>query len=132
MTNTKNIVITALVALVVSVIVGLYFVGKVQPDQSNLVVGGLSERDIVATSLKVGTPTSKFVVNSTGTKASVGSTTPQSAAEFVVDSTATTTLMLKSSGAGKGGCIEMETVTGGVVKITVSGTTISAVAGACE
>lgn len=47
---TKNIVVTVLVALVVSVIAGLFFVGR--SSQSN--VKGLSERDVQVTSLSVG------------------------------------------------------------------------------
>lgn len=129
---TKNIIVTAVVALVVSVVVGLFFVG--QSSQSNSVqdLGGLSERDIKATSLKVGSPTTKFTVNGTGTLVSIGTSTPQTTGELVVDGSGTTTLMLKSSTSTKGGCIEMETVTGGVVRITVTGTTISAVAGVCK
>ena len=49
---TKNIVVTAVVALVVSVLVGLFFTG--QSSQSST-LGGLSERDIQAVSLSVGT-----------------------------------------------------------------------------
>lgn len=132
MTNLKNVVITALVALVISVIVGLYFVGKVQPDQSNLVVGGLSERDIVATSLKVGSPTSKFTVNSTGTKASLGTTTPNTNGDFVMDGTATTTLMISSSGTTKGGCINIENSAGTMTKAYIAGTAWVIAAGTCK
>lgn len=126
---TKNIIVTAVVALVVSIVVGLFFIG--QPRQS-VTVSGLSERDIKATSLKVGTPTGKFNVNSSGTLVAIGTTTPPSTPNLVVDSTGTTTLMLQSSTASRGTCIQMETVTGGTVAITVSGTTISAAATTCE
>lgn len=128
---TKNIIVTAVVALVVSVVCGLFFVG--QSSQSNQdPLGGLSERDIKALSLKVGSPTTKFNVNSSGTLVAIGTTTPPSTPNLVVDSTGTTTLMLQSSTASRGTCIQMETVTGGTVAITVSGTTISAAATTCE
>lgn len=48
---TKNIIVTAVVALVVSILVGLFFIG--QSSQSRT-YGGLSERDIQAVSLSVG------------------------------------------------------------------------------
>lgn len=128
---TKNIIVTAVIALVVSGLVGLFFVG--QSSQSNqAITSGLSERDVKAVSLKVGSPTSKFNVNSAGTLVGVGTSTPRTNGSIVVDSTATTTLILESSSSTKGGCIQMETVTGGTVAITVSGTTISAKSGTCQ
>jgi hypothetical protein len=127
---TKNIIITAIIALVVSLGVGFFNIGS---QQSNVdVLGGVSERDIKAVSLKVGSPTSKFNVNSAGTLVGVGTTTPRTNGNIVVDSTATTTLILESSASTKGGCIQMETVTGGTVAITVTGTTISAAATTCR
>jgi len=36
MTNTKNIVITSVIALVISILIGIFFVGKVA-NQSNLI-----------------------------------------------------------------------------------------------
>ncbi len=126
---TKNIIVNASVALVVSLMVGFFVTGS---QQSNIDLAGLSERDIIATSLKVGTPTSKFNVNSSGTRAAIGTTTPSTLGDVVVDGTATTTLMLSSSTSGRGSCIQMETVTGGVVRIVVTGTTISAAAGTCK
>lgn len=126
---TKNIIVNASVALVVSLLVGFFVTGS---QQSNIELSGLSERDIIASSLKVGTPTSKFNVNSAGTNVAVGTTTPSTLGDVVVDGTATTTLMLSSSTSGRGSCIQMETVTGGVVRIVVTGTTISATAGTCK
>lgn len=130
MTTLKNIVITALVALVVSSAVGFYFIGKVQTNQSNL--GGLSERDIRAVSLYIGTPTAKFNVNNTGTKLGVGTTTPNTNGDVVVDGTATTTLMLSSSGTTKGGCINIENSAGTMTKAYVNGTTWVLAAGTCK
>lgn len=123
---TKNIFITAIIALVVSLSVS----SLRENQQSN--VGGLSGRDISATSLKVGTPTARFNVNNAGTRVAVGTTTPSTLGDVIVDSTATTTLVLSSSTAGRGSCIQMETVTGGAVRIVVTGTTISATAGTCR
>lgn len=120
-------IIPAVIALVVSGAVGLFSVGS---NQSNIDLGSLSQRDVQAVSLKVGSPTSKFNVNSSGTKVGVGTTTPAAGGDVVVDGSATTTLMLRSS--TRGSCIEMQTITGSTVRITVSGTTISAVAGSCR
>lgn len=130
MTTFKNIVITALVALVVSSAVGFYFVGKVQTDQSNL--GGLSERDIVAVSLKVGTPTRKFNVNSAGTKLGLGTTTPNTNGDLVVDGTATSTVMISSSASNKGGCLNIENSAGTMTKAYINGTTWVLAAGTCK
>lgn len=122
--------IPAVIALVVSGVTGLFFGGSSQSNQVSL--SGQSERDIKAVSLKVGSPTTKFSVNSAGTLVAVGTTTPPSTPNVVIDSTGTTTLMLQSSTASRGSCIQMETVTGGTVAITVTGTTISAAATTCE
>lgn len=132
---TKNIIVTAVVALVVSL--GVAFVtgsnqSNVPVVDTDTVLSGLSDRDIRAVSLKVGSPTPKFNVNSAGTVLGLGTTTPRTNGELIVDGTGTTTLILESSTASRGGCIQMETVTGTTVKITVSGTTISAVSGTCE
>lgn len=127
---TKNInIVTAIIALVVSLVTGFFFTGN---QQSNLDLGGSSERDVKAVSLKVGTPTTKFSVNSNGSLVAIGTTTPPTTPNLVIDSTGTTTLMLQSSTASRGTCLQMETVTGGTVAITVSGTTISAAATTCE
>jgi len=64
---TKNIVVTVLVALVVSVIAGLFFVGKSSQSTSNENVGGLSEMDIQAVSLKVGATGTKINQANEGT-----------------------------------------------------------------
>lgn len=131
---TKNIIVTAVVALVVSLGVAFSTGGN----QSNVVVdtdqilSGLSDRDVRAVSLKVGSPTSKFNVNSSGTVLGLGTTTPRTNGNIIVDGTGTTTLILESSTASRGGCIQMETVTGTTVKITVVGTTISAISGTCQ
>lgn len=131
MTTLKNIVITALVALVVSSAVGFYFIGKVQTDQSNL-LGGLSERDIKAVSLAVGSPTTKFNVNSSGTVLGLGTTTPNTNGDLVIDGTATSTLMISSSSSTKGGCINIENSAGTMTKAYVNGTTWVLAAGTCK
>ena len=131
MTNLKNIVITALVALVVSSAVGFYFVGKVQTDQSN-VLGGQSERNIRAVSLEVGSPTTKFNVNSSGTRVGIGTTSPYTQGDVVADGTGTTTLMLSSSNSAKGGCINIENSAGTMTKAYVNGTTWVLAAGTCK
>lgn len=130
MTNTKNIVITALVALVVSSAVGFYFVGKVQTDQSNL-LGGLSERNIRAVSLNVGSPTSKFNVNSSGTKVGIGTTTPDSGGELVIDGTATTSVVMGST-ASRGTCIQMKNSAGTTVRMYVNSTSLVINTGTCR
>jgi hypothetical protein len=129
-------IIPAVIALVVSGIVGAVVVGSVKSlpapvvNQSNL--AGLSERDVKAVSLQVGSPTPKFTVPSSGSSLSVGTSTPTTQGDVVIEGTATTTLVLSSSSSTKGSCIQMETVTGGVVRIVVTGTTISAAAGTCK
>lgn len=133
---TKNIIVTAVVALVVSSLSGFFFIGKSSQSNTNVdsegVFAGLSERDIRATSLKVGSPTTRFNVSSSGANVSIGTTSTPTAQAIDVDGTGTTTLRLQSSTASRGTCIQMETVTGGTVAITVSGTTISAAATTCR
>lgn len=57
---TKNIIVTAIVALVVSLGIGFLLPSPaiVMPDESNL--GGLSERDVKAVSSQIGSNGSKF------------------------------------------------------------------------
>lgn len=138
MKNTKSIWAGILIAIILAV--GSYFFPKVKevtPDElgsvgtrfpNGLVSGSgsiVAAGDFVA---DTNTLTVKAATNQVG----VGTTTPTTQGDVVIDGSATTTLKIASSDTTKGGCIEIETVTGGVVRITVSGTTISAAAGACK
>ncbi len=108
--------ITLIVAIVALLLGGAGLVGGNQSSSS--VLSGVGTRF----------PNGLF----SGAGLSAGTTTPSTQGDLVVDSTATSTVMINSSTSGKGGCIQMETVTGTTVAITVSGTTISAAAGVCR
>lgn len=66
---TKNIIITAIIALVVSLVVCILVIGN---KQSNVNLGGLSERDIQAVSLKIGSNGTTYTKMITGTCNLVG------------------------------------------------------------
>ncbi len=66
---TKNIIVTAIIALVVSLGVGFFAIGSQQSNVSNQnqSVQGLSERDIQAVSIKIGTTGTKTNQTNWGT-----------------------------------------------------------------
>lgn len=93
---------------------------------------GLSEREVEAISLRVGTPTKKFSVSSSGSAVAVGTTTPSTLGDVVVDGTGTSTLMLTSSTAGRGGCLQLENSAGTQTKAYIVSTSWVIAAGTCK
>ncbi len=87
--------------------------------------------------LKVGT-TDQFQVSSTGAvtssgaSLSVGSSSPSTMGEVVVDGSGTTSVAITSSTASKGGCIQIENTDGTASRVYVRGTTVVAEAGKCK
>lgn len=63
---------------------------------------------------------------------SVATTTPSALGDVVISGTGTTTLMLGTSAASKGTCIQMLNSDGALESIFVRGTTVVVVAGACK
>ncbi len=62
----------------------------------------------------------------------VASSSPSVNASVVIDSAATTTLLMGSSKANTGSCIQMQTVAGAAVRVYVAGTTLTVAAGTCQ
>jgi hypothetical protein len=76
----------------------------------------------------------QMLVNSTGSSLSLGSSTPSIFGDEVLDGTATTTLMVASSGTNKGGCLQLENSLGVATRAYVgsAGNAFVVEAGTCK
>ena len=105
-----------------------------EPDLSG--VYSLSNKNF-AQGIKVGTNdqfqvSSTGAVTSSGASLSVGSSSPSTMGEVVVDGSGTTSVAITSSTASKGGCIQIENTDGTASRVYVRGTTVVAEAGKCK
>lgn len=102
----KNIITSAVVALVVALLVVGLVGGK-----STKPLGGITNYDQIA----------------------IGTTSPAFATqELIVGGAATTTANVTTTATTAGSCLQMTTVTGGTVRIFISGTTQIIQAGTCK
>ncbi len=63
---------------------------------------------------------------------SVATTSPSSLGDVVISSAGTTTLMLGSTAASKGTCLQMLNSAGALESVFINGTTVTVVAGSCK
>ncbi len=87
--------------------------------------------ETIGTTLQVTGLTSLSTLNTSG-RIAVATTSPSSMGDVVISSSGTTTLMLGSSAATKGTCIQMLNSAGTLTAVSINGTTVLAVAGSCK
>ncbi len=97
-------------------------------------LGGTFESDVAAT-LASAVITAGETVGTTlkvAGQLSVATTSPSTMGDVVVESTGTSTLMLSSSSATKGSCLQMENSVGALTRVYILGTTFVLEAGSCK
>jgi hypothetical protein len=128
--------INAVMALGLGVALVLGFAG-INPPSDNL--GGAGAYEALQTwfgnGIYAGTA-KQFALDSAGklttsAQVGVGTTSPSSLGDIVADGSATTTLMLSSSGTG-GSCLQLENSAGTQTKAYIAGTAWVIAAGACK
>ncbi len=117
--SNKNLTIGLIVVGIIAIIALITPVTK-QTAVSTPSFGGITNYDQL------------YLSSETLPELAIGTSTPVTNGEIVVDNSGTTTLVMMSNTAGRGTCLQMETNTGSQVRAYIVGTAWVISAGTCK
>ena len=120
--NKKNIVIGA-VCLILGLAVGWYV--WYSPGKPGGIAGEQFIEDYVPAIKYTGGIQTALPIEVGSSTVAVGTSTPSTSADLIVNSVATSTIMIDSSGPGKGSCLQMRATDGTQIRIYATSTPIA-------